>query len=131
VAAFTNEPGGARRLRVLAAAALLALQAGGLGVALWGSRAAPTPTMPPGFGHGPAPDLIATLEYFADDALEVTTAHGLRTMRLDARTTVQTVAGAGRLADLRPGMALALWLRPGTPRSPVVERVGLLVAVPE
>jgi hypothetical protein len=100
-------------------------------VVLWGGRAAPTPNPPPGFGHGPAPDLIATLEYFADDALEVTTARGLRTMHLDARTTVQTVAGAGRLADLRPGMAVALWLRPGSPPVPVVDRVGLLVAVPE
>jgi hypothetical protein len=52
-------------------------------------------------------------------------------MRLDERTTVQTVAGAGRLADMRPGMVLALWLRPGPARAPVVERVGLLVAVPD
>jgi hypothetical protein len=117
---------GAYRLRAPLAVVLLALQVGGLGALSWESRtAAPTAVMPK-LGYGPAPDLAVTLEYFADDALVVTTARGLRSMRLDESTTVQTITGPGRLADLRPGMTLVLWLRDGTAREAIVDRVGLI-----
>jgi hypothetical protein len=42
---------------------------------------------------------------------------------------VQTITGPARLADLRPGMTLALWLRADTPRAAIVDRIGLIGVV--
>lgn len=123
--ARSRRPGGVGPLRALLAVVLLAVQVGGLGAVWWWSRAAPA-TAIPRLGHGPAPDQAVTLEYFADDALVVTTARGLREVGLDEHTIVQTITGPGRLADLRPGMMLVLWLRAGTPRAAIVDRIGLI-----
>jgi len=117
-------------LRAAAGLVLLAMQAGGLGAMLWAGRGA-EPVVGARLGRGPAPDLVATLEYLADDAIVVTTSRGLREMALDEHAAVETVTGARRLADLRPGMKLALWLRAGPPGRPVVYRLGVVGAVPD
>lgn len=119
-----------RALRLLGAVVLLALQAGGLGAVLWARRDGGQSPVPPALGRGPAPDQVVTLEFFADDALVVTTERGLRTLRIDEHTTVETVGGAGRLSDLRPGMMLVIWWRAGSSGRAVVARLGLIGAEP-
>jgi hypothetical protein len=119
-----------RALRTLGAVVLLALQAGGVLAVLWARQDGGPEPVTAALGRGPAPDQVVTLEFFADDALVVTTERGLRALPIDAHTTVDTVGGPGRLADLRPGMMLVIWWRARSPGRAVVERLGLIGAEP-
>ena len=97
-----------RRVRLAGAVMLLVLQGGALGAVLWATRDGGAQPAPAVFGHGRSPDQVVILEYFADDTLIVTGARGLQAVRLDSRTTVETIAGPGRSSWLLPGRPLLL-----------------------
>ena len=57
-----------------------------------------------------------------------TTAQGLRTIALNAQTTVRRENGSAQFSDFQPGIAVAVWGDPGEVRRTIVARVIAILA---
>lgn len=57
------------------------------------------------------PEIVGTLEGYADGAIVVLTTVGFRHVRLDADTVVARPHGRAVFADLRPGAVVMVWGR--------------------
>ena len=76
---------------------------------------------------GGSPDVIGTLQFFGENTLTVNTAQGARTISITEQTIVRRNTQPATLADLRPGVALAIWGDSGCGRRDVLARVIMIV----
>ncbi len=83
----------------------------------------PTPAAPPLAAPGGPPNVIGTLQRYGDNAITLNTMQGPRTINLTPETAVRGENAAAQVADLRPGMALAVWGDPGERGRVLVARV--------
>ena len=69
------------------------------------------------------PDVIGVVQHYGEDTLTLNTAQGARTITLTAQTIVRRESDAAQVADLRPGVAVAVWGDTGDNRRTLVARV--------
>ncbi len=59
---------------------------------------------------GGPPNVIGTLQHYGDITVTLSTMQGPRTVSLTLQTVVQRENATALVSDLRPGMALAVWV---------------------
>jgi hypothetical protein len=69
------------------------------------------------------PNLLGVVQRYGDNTLTLTTAQGPRTIAVNAQTIVRRENDTAQFADLRPGVAIAVWGDPGEDRRTIVARV--------
>ena len=76
---------------------------------------------------GGTPNTIGTIQRYGDNTLTLNTAQGSRTITINPQTIVRRESEPAQFADLRPGVAVAVWGDPGDNGRVLVARVIVIV----